>query len=91
MWEDRERGAREVSALVLNGGSAAWSRGRGVARVALHSKGVREGHGGASTAVGWQRPEAGGHGRHGRNGATVANRWAPATARGGTGREGADR
>jgi hypothetical protein len=42
---------------------------------------------GASTAVGRQRPEAGGHERCGWSGAPAADRWAPLTALGGAGRE----
>jgi hypothetical protein len=42
---------------------------------------------GGSTAVGRQRLEAGRHGQRGWSGATAADRRAPATARGGTGRE----
>jgi hypothetical protein len=42
---------------------------------------------GASTAVGRQRPEAGGHERCGWSGAPAADRWAPLTTLGGAGRE----
>jgi hypothetical protein len=96
-----EKRAREVAVVILTrraevgDGPTGWHHTAGK---------VGEGRGGGgSTAVGRRgRPATARgrrarvawcvrvHARHGRNGVTTADKWAPATAWGGTGREGAD-
>jgi hypothetical protein len=100
-WERRgKRGAWETAAAVLKGVDGVeqrWRAGLGWRHAARRwGRGVGGGAARRSSgAVVQQRPEVGGRERrgvkHGRNGATTADRRALATAWGDTGREGADR